>query len=226
MLCQWDELPMEMQNPEVKIYYDILVKKRNQLLLKAVFDKITALCLLIFLSPVCLLLALLIKADSKGPVFFRQERVTQYGRPFRIYKFRTMVDHAEKLGTQVTTQSDSRITNIGNKLRGCRLDELPQLINILKGEMSFVGTRPEVMKYVKAYTPEMMATLLLPAGVTSDASIAYKDEEKLLADTDNADETYIQVVLPQKMKFNLQSIKNFSFLNDILTMFRTVGAVS
>ncbi len=226
MLCQWDELPMEMQNPEVKIYYDILVKKRNQLLLKAVFDKITALCLLIFLSPVFLLLALLIKADSKGPVFFRQERVTQYGRPFRIYKFRTMVDHAEKLGTQVTTQSDSRITNIGNKLRGCRLDELPQLINILKGEMSFVGTRPEVMKYVKAYTPEMMATLLLPAGVTSDASIAYKDEEKLLADTDNADETYIQVVLPQKMKFNLQSIKNFSFLNDILTMFRTVGAVS
>nr|WP_234987555.1 sugar transferase [uncultured Megasphaera sp.] len=217
---------MEMQNPEVKIYYDILVKKRNQLLLKAVFDKITALCLLIFLSPVFLLLALLIKADSKGPVFFRQERVTQYGRPFRIYKFRTMVDHAEKLGTQVTTQSDSRITNIGNKLRGCRLDELPQLINILKGEMSFVGTRPEVMKYVKAYTPEMMATLLLPAGVTSDASIAYKDEEKLLADTDNADETYIQVVLPQKMKFNLQSIKNFSFLNDILTMFRTVGAVS
>lgn len=203
MLCQWDELPMEMQNPEVKIYYDILVKKRNQLLLKAVFDKITALCLLIFLSPVFLLLALLIKADSKGPVFFRQERVTQYGRPFRIYKFRTMVDHAEKLGTQVTTQSDSRITNIGNKLRGCRLDELPQLINILKGEMSFVGTRPEVMKYVKAYTPEMMATLLLPAGVTSDASIAYKDEEKLLADTDNADETYIQVVLPQKMKFNL-----------------------
>lgn len=191
MLCQWDELPMEMQNPEVKIYYDILVKKRNQLLLKAVFDKITALCLLIFLSPVFLLLALLIKADSKGPVFFRQERVTQYGRPFRIYKFRTMVDHAEKLGTQVTTQSDSRITNIGNKLRGCRLDELPQLINILKGEMSFVGTRPEVMKYVKAYTPEMMATLLLPAGVTSDASIAYKDEEKLLADTDNADETYI-----------------------------------
>ncbi|WP_101912551.1 sugar transferase [Megasphaera vaginalis (ex Bordigoni et al. 2020)] len=225
-MCQWDELPMEMQNPEVKIYYDILVKKRNQLLLKAVFDKITALCLLIFLSPVFLLLALLIKADSKGPVFFRQERVTQYGRPFRIYKFRTMVDHAEKLGTQVTTQSDSRITNIGNKLRGCRLDELPQLINILKGEMSFVGTRPEVMKYVKAYTPEMMATLLLPAGVTSDASIAYKDEEKLLADTDNADETYIQVVLPQKMKFNLQSIKNFSFLNDILTMFRTVGAVS
>lgn len=226
MLCQWDELPMEMQNSEVRIYYDILVKKRNQLLLKAVFDKITALCLLIFLSPVFLLLALLIKADSKGPVFFRQERVTQYGRPFRIYKFRTMVDHAEKLGTQVTTQADSRITNIGNKLRGCRLDELPQLINIFKGEMSFVGTRPEVMKYVKAYTPEMMATLLLPAGVTSDASIAYKDEEKLLADTDDVDEIYIHVVLPQKMEFNLQSIKNFSFLNDILTMFRTGRAVS
>ncbi|ERT62305.1 sugar transferase [Megasphaera vaginalis (ex Srinivasan et al. 2021)] len=217
---------MEMQNSEVRIYYDILVKKRNQLLLKAVFDKITALCLLIFLSPVFLLLALLIKADSKGPVFFRQERVTQYGRPFRIYKFRTMVDHAEKLGTQVTTQADSRITNIGNKLRGCRLDELPQLINIFKGEMSFVGTRPEVMKYVKAYTPEMMATLLLPAGVTSDASIAYKDEEKLLADTDDVDEIYIHVVLPQKMEFNLQSIKNFSFLNDILTMFRTGRAVS
>ena len=181
--------------------------------------------MLIGLSPIFLLLAVMIKMDSPGEVFFRQERVTQYGKKFRIHKFRTMVKNAEALGTQVTTKSDMRVTKVGKKLRGCRLDELPQLIDILQGNMSFVGTRPEVTKYVEQYTPEMLATLLLPAGVTSEASIEYKDEERLLADAQNADKTYVEVVLPQKMQWNLQSIKEFSFVKELLTMVRTVLAV-
>ena len=168
---------------------------------------------------------IMIKMDSHGEVFFRQERVTQYGKKFRIHKFRTMVKNAESLGAQVTTKSDMRVTKVGKKLRGCRLDELPQLIDILQGNMSFVGTRPEVTKYVKQYTPEMMATLLLPAGVTSEASIEYKDEERLLADAKNADKTYVEVVLPQKMEWNLRSLNDFSFVGDIKTMFKTVWAV-
>lgn len=223
---KWEDLPVSMQTPEVREYYDILNSRKGQLLMKAIFDRAGAFVLLVILSPVFAVLAFLIKQDSEGPVFFRQERVTQYGKIFRIYKFRTMVNHAESLGTQVTTHSDARVTKIGQKLRGCRLDELPQLINILLGEMSFVGTRPEVPRYVKAYTPEMRATLLMPAGVTSEASIEYKDEEKLLADAKNADDTYIHVVLPQKMKWNLRSLKEFSFWKDIITMFKTVGAVS
>lgn len=226
ILKKWEDLPKNMQNEAVRPYYDYLQSKRGSLLCKYLFDRIVALGMLICLSPVFLILAYLIKKDSPGEVFFRQERVTQYGKIFRIYKFRTMVKNAESLGTQVTTHSDMRVTKIGRKLRGCRLDELPQLINILKGEMSFVGTRPEVPRYVAAYTDEMMATLLLPAGVTSEASIEYKDEERLLANASNADETYIYEVLPQKMRWNLESIKNFSFLKEIRTMFKTVGAVS
>lgn len=136
-----------------------------------------------------------------------------------------MVNHAEKLGSQVTTKGDARVTRMGKLLRGCRLDELPQLFNILAGDMTFVGTRPEVEKYVKQYTNEMKATLLLPAGVTSRASIEYKDEEKLLENAENADEIYVQNVLPEKMKYNLKAIENFSFWEDIKTMFATVVAV-
>ena len=181
--------------------------------------------MLIVLSPVFLILAVLIKLDSPGEVFFRQERVTQYGKKFRIHKFRTMVKNAESFGTQVTVKSDMRVTKIGKKLRGCRLDELPQLIDIWQGNMSFVGTRPEVPRYVEAYTGEMMATLLLPAGVTSDASIRFKDEENLLSEAGNVDEAYIKKVLPQKMAINLQSLKNFSIYNDIKIMLVTVKAV-
>lgn len=225
MLCKWEELPQNMQNDAVRPYYDSLQGKKCSLFMKAIFDKIVSLLMLIGLSPIFLLLAIMIKIDSPGEVFFRQERVTQYGKKFRIHKFRTMVKNAEALGTQVTTKSDMRVTKVGKKLRGCRLDELPQLIDILQGNMSFVGTRPEVTKYVEQYTPEMLATLLLPAGVTSEASIEYKDEERLLADTQNADKTYVEVVLPQKMQWNLQSIKEFSFVKELLTMVRTVLAV-
>ena len=181
--------------------------------------------MLVMISPILIVIGAMIKADSKGPVFFRQVRVTTYGKKFRIYKFRTMVQNAESLGTQVTTNQDARVTRMGKLLRGCRLDELPQLINILKGEMTFVGTRPEVPKYVAAYSKEMLATLLLPAGVTSRASIEYKDEEQLLSDAEDADEVYIHEVLPQKMEYNLNAIRNFSFFGDIKTMFATVAAV-
>ena len=172
-----------------------------------------------------LILALAIKLDSPGTVMFRQVRVTQYGREFRIFKFRTMVSNAQQLGTQVTVQGDARVTRMGRLLRRCRLDELPQLLNILTGEMSFVGTRPEVPKYVSQYTPEMMATLLLPAGVTSRASIEYKDEDRLLADAQNADETYVEQVLPGKMAYNLNSLLTFSLWDDLKTMVQTVLAV-
>lgn len=225
MLCRWEELPQNMQNDAVRPYYDSLQSKKCSLFLKAVFDRVVSLLMLIGLSPIFVLLAIMIKMDSPGEVFFRQERVTQYGKKFRIHKFRTMVKNAESLGAQVTTKSDMRVTKVGKKLRGCRLDELPQLIDILQGNMSFVGTRPEVTKYVEQYTPEMLATLLLPAGVTSEASIEYKDEERLLADAKNADKTYVEVVLPQKMAWNLRSLKEFSFVGDIKTMFKTVWAV-
>lgn len=225
LLKKWDKLPAAMRKEQVRPYYDSLQQKKFSLLCKVIFDKVMSLAMLIGLSPIFLVLAIMIKLDSPGEVFFRQERVTQYGKKFRIHKFRTMVKDAEALGTQVTTKSDMRVTNVGKKLRGCRLDELPQLIDILQGNMSFVGTRPEVTKYVEQYTPEMMATLLLPAGVTSEASIEYKDEERLLADAKNADKTYVEVVLPQKMQWNLQSLKEFNFVGDIKTMIKTVWAV-
>ena len=225
MLCQWEELPQNMQNDAVRPYYDSLQRKKGSLFLKDIFDRVVSFVMLLCLSPVFLLLAVMIKLDSPGEVFFRQERITQYGKKFRIHKFRTMVKNAEALGTQVTTKSDMRVTKVGKKLRGCRLDELPQLIDILQGNMSFVGTRPEVTKYVEQYTQEMLATLLLPAGVTSEASIEYKDEERLLADAKNADKTYVEVVLPQKMEWNLKSLKEFSFGKELLTMVKTVLAV-
>lgn len=225
MLCRWNELPQAMQNDAVRLYYDSLQKKKFSLFCKWLFDKTISLVMLIVLSPVFLILAILIKLDSPGEVFFRQERVTQYGRKFRIHKFRTMVKNAESYGTQVTVKSDMRVTKIGKKLRGCRLDELPQLIDILQGNMSFVGTRPEVPRYVEAYTDEMMATLLLPAGVTSEASIRFKDEENLLSGAGDINKAYIQKVLPLKMQINLQSLKKFSISNDIKIMFETVKAV-
>ena len=225
MFCWWDDLPHSMKNEAVRPYYNSLQQKKISLFCKMIFDRSLSLIMLMVLSPVFLILAVLIKFDSPGEVFFRQERVTQYGKKFRIHKFRTMVKNAESFGTQVTVKSDMRVTKIGKKLRGCRLDELPQLIDILQGNMSFVGTRPEVSRYVEAYTDEMMATLLLPAGVTSDASIRFKDEENLLSEAGNIDEAYIKKVLPQKMAINLQSLKNFSIYNDIKIMLATVKAV-
>ena len=227
MLRKWEELPTFMQTEEVRPYYEKLSRKWFSLFVKRIFDFAVSSVMLVILSPALLVLAVMIKKDSEGPVFYRQERITQYGRKFRIYKFRTMVINADKIGSLVTVGEDPRITKMGRKLRGCRLDELPQLINIWKGEMTFVGTRPEVEKYVKKYTPEMMATLLLPAGVTSEASIQYKDEDKLLADVsgEDADRVYVEKILPEKMKWNLDEIKKFGFFREIGTMVKTVVAV-
>lgn len=222
MLEPWDKLPEYMRNEKVKPYYDSLSRKKNSLALKRIFDVAASLILLCLLSPVFIILAIWIKSDSKGPVIFKQDRITRYGREFKIYKFRTMVTNAERLGSQVTSDNDVRVTKVGKKIRSCRLDELPQLINIIKGDMSFVGTRPEVPRYVKQYTPEMYATLLLPAGVTSIASIYFKDEDTMLKNTADVDETYVKEVLPEKMKYNLAEIRQYKFRNDILTMIKTV----
>ena len=225
ILKDWEQLPEKLQLAEVKPYYEVLKKKKLSLILKRIFDIVVSFIMLIILSPVFVFLGIAIKIDSKGPVFFRQERITQYGKTFKIFKFRTMVNNAEKLGTQVTVGNDARITKVGKFIRDCRLDEIAQLLNILTGDMTFVGTRPEVKKYVNHYTKEMMATLLLPAGVTSLASIYYKDEAKLLDKSNNPDKTYIEEVLPGKMKYNLQSIKEFNFFEDIKTMLKTVVAI-
>ena len=222
---KWNELPKVMQNDKVKYYYDILQEHEKELKLKRAFDIICSLIMIIILSPVLIVLSVMIKLDSKGPVLFKQVRVTTYGRKFKIWKFRTMVNNADKLGTQVTTKGDARITRMGHLLRKIRLDELPQLFNVLKGDMTFVGTRPEVTKYTAHYTEEMRATFLMPAGVTSRTSIEYKDEEKLLENAENADEVYINEVLPAKMVYNLREIEKFSFLRDISTMIKTVIAV-
>lgn len=225
MLRKWEDLPDFMKTDEVRYYYEILNRKRISLFLKRVFDIAVGFILLIILTIPMGIIALMIKVDSKGSVFYRQERVTTYGKHFKIHKFRTMVSNADKIGSAVTVENDSRITKVGAKLRGCRLDELPQVIDILSGNMSFVGTRPEAVEYVKKYNPEYMATLLLPAGITSEASIRYKDEAELLDVADDVDRVYIEEVLPGKMKYNLESIKKFSFIGEIITMFRTVFAV-
>ncbi|EFZ34253.1 sugar transferase [Ligilactobacillus ruminis] len=225
MLREWNQLPEYMQTDAVRPYYDQLKKKGFSLFLKRIFDIVVSLVLIVLLSPLLLVLSILIVLDSKGGVFYRQERVTQYGRKFRIFKFRTMVANADKIGTQVTVSNDSRITRVGAVIRKYRLDEIPQLFNILLGDMSLVGTRPESTHYVKHYAPEMFATLLLPAGVTSEASIKYKDEAELLNKADDVDKVYIEKVLPGKMEYNLESISNFSFIKDIGTMFKTVVAV-
>lgn len=224
-IIPWEHLPESMRTDAVRPYYEALQKKKLSLFVKRIFDIVVALVMLVFLSPVFAVIAIAIKLDSAGPVFFRQVRITQYGRQFRIFKFRTMVNNADKIGSQVTVGNDARITRVGHFIRNCRLDEIAQLLNVLTGDMSFVGTRPEVPKYVAAYTPEMMATLLLPAGITSEASIRYKDESELLDKAEDVDKTYIEQVLPGKMQYCLQSVKEFSFWGDIATMFRTVLAV-
>lgn len=225
MLKKWEELPEFMKNDDVRPYYEILKKKKVSLALKRTFDFTGGIILLVLLAIPMAIIAVCIKLDSKGSVFYRQERITAYGKLFKIHKFRTMVNNADKIGSTVTVGNDSRITKVGEKLRGCRLDELPQVLDLISGNMSFVGTRPEAVKYVKEYKPEYMATLLLPAGITSEASIRYKDEAKLLDSANDVDKVYVEEVLPGKMKYNLESIKKFSFWGDVATMFRTVSAV-
>lgn len=225
MLRKWEDIPDFMKNDSVKEYYDILNKKRFSLFFKRLFDIIVSFLMLIIISPVYLILAIAIKIDSKGPVFYRQTRITSYGKEFRIHKFRTMVDNADKKGNLITLNEDDRVTKVGKLIRKIRLDETGQLIDILLGDMSFVGTRPEVPKYVKHYSDEMLATLLLPAGVTSNASIEYKDEDDLLKDSENSEKIYIEKIMPKKMKYNLNDIKDFTFFRDFKIMIKTVVAV-
>lgn len=224
MLKKWDKLPPEMQTEEVRKYYDILKKKQVSLFFKRVFDIVASSIMLIILSPVFLILAISIKIDSKGPVFYRQVRVTQYNKKFRIFKFRSMCQGADK-GSQVTVNQDARVTRVGKLIRGCRLDEISQLLDVWRGTMTLVSVRAETPKYTEQYTPEMMATLLLPAGVTSLASILYKDEAKLLDGATDTDKVYVEQILPAKMYYNLKQIEQFSFWNDIKLMFMTVFAV-
>ena len=225
MLTKWEKLPDYIRVPEVRPYYDLLRKKRFSLLIKRLFDLLAALVLLAFLAIPMLVVAIWVKADSTGPVFYRQERVTKDGKRFRIHKFRTMVVGADQIGSAVTVGNDKRVTRAGEKLRRLRLDELPQLFDVLAGKMSFVGTRPEAVKYVERYLPEYYATLLLPAGITSEASIRYKDEDRLLSAAADVDRVYLEEVLPEKMKWNLQDIRSFSLFRELGLMFRTIGAV-
>lgn len=225
VLRKWEELPECMRTDEVRPYYEVLKKRRGSLVLKRMVDLLGGLVLLVLLAIPMFVIAVMIKLDSEGSVFYRQERITTYSKHFKIHKFRTMVSNADKIGTEVTIGNDNRITKVGAKLRGCRLDELPQVLDLISGNMSFVGTRPEAVKYVEKYKPEYMATLLLPAGITSEASIRYKDEAELLENATDPDRVYMEEILPQKMRLNLQAIKEFSFFGDMATMFRTVFAV-
>lgn len=229
ILKKWENIPDNIKNEKTKDYYDILNSKKITLFLKRLFDIIFSTILLIVLSPILIILAIAIKIDSKGPIFYRQERITQYGKPFKIFKFRTMIFNADKIGALVTTKNDSRITRVGNIIRKCRLDEIPQLINILIGNMTFVGTRPEVKKYVERYTDEMKATLLMPAGVTSIASIRYKNEDEIIGkyieQGENIDDIYVNRVLPEKMKYNIEYVKKFTIFQDILICVQTVNEV-
>ena len=229
ILKKWENIPDNIKNVKTKEYYDILNSKKITLFLKRLFDIIFSTILLIVLSPILIILAIAIKIDSKGPIFYRQERITQYGKIFKIFKFRTMIFNADKIGALVTTKNDSRITRVGNIIRKCRLDDIPQLINILVGDMTFVGTRPEVKKYVERYTDEMKATLLMPAGVTSIASIKYKNEDEIIGkyieQGEDIDDIYVNRVLPEKMKYNVDYVKKFTIFQDILICVQTVNEV-
>lgn len=225
VLCDWDKLPDYMRNDEVKEYYDILSKKKVSLVIKRVLDILMSAILIILLLLPMAVIAILVKCDSKGPVLFKQTRVTTNGKLFKIWKFRTMVDNAEQIGGLITEANDKRVTKLGEKLRKVRLDELPQVFNVFMGDMSFVGTRPEVVKYVDQYTPDMYATLLTPAGITSLASITYKDNDEFFTDPALVDKNYMEIILPEKMKLNLDYYRKFNALYDIKIMFKTVGSV-
>ena len=228
-MIKYKDLPKEFQNNAVKKYYEIVSRKKTSLLFKRIFDIIFSILILLILFIPIIIISIAIKLDSNGSVFYRQERVTQYGKKFRIFKFRTMVTNADKIGTLVTVKSDVRITKVGKFLRKYRLDEFPQIFNILIGDMSFVGTRPEVTKYVEKYSDYMYVTLLLPAGLTSYSSINYKDEDEIISehlkDNENIDDIYVNYILPDKMKYNIEYIEKFSFLYDIKIMFNTFLSV-
>lgn len=224
---KFQDLPPEFQNQAVKKYYDILSKKKSILFIKRALDFLVSLVLLVLFWWVLAVIAVIIKLTSKGNIIFKQKRVGKYGREFYVLKFRTMVTDAEKLGKQITVgERDPRITGIGHFLRKFRLDEFPQLINVLVGDMSFVGARPEVPHYVKKYTDEMMATLLLEPGITGVASIFFKDEAKMLEIEPDPELCYINHILPEKMRMNLDYLEKLSLTYDLKLVFQTVFEVS
>ncbi|MDR0914068.1 MAG: sugar transferase [Oscillospiraceae bacterium] len=225
MLKNANKLPQMLKTPQVQPYYEALKRRKISRFFKRSIDIFAAVVLIILLAVPMLIIAVMIKLDSKGPVVFKQLRVTKYGKTFKILKFRSMKTDAENAGPLVTVGEDTRITRVGKKLRKLRLDELPQIFHVLSGKMSLVGTRPEVPHYVEQYTPEMYATLLLPAGITSLASIMFKDEDDLLANVANPDDEYVNVVLPKKMKYNLEYIEQFSVGRDVKLLFKTVKDV-
>ena len=225
LLPRYSELPAQMQNDDVLKYYNILSKRTDSLILKRIFDIICAVVLIIILAIPMIVVAICVKADSEGPVFFRQRRVTAGGKVFSIFKFRTMYINDNSKNAQVTAGTDSRITKTGRTLRKLKLDEMPQLFNVITGDMSFVGTRPEVERYVEKYSPEMYATLLMPAGITSMTSVKYRNEEEILENADDVEKAYIEQVLPDKMKYNLEYIEKFNFFYDIYIMLLTVVKV-
>ncbi len=221
----YQELPQTMKNEKVKFYLERLNRRRISLAGKRLFDIVVSFLILAVLSPFLLILAIAIKLDSKGPVFYRQVRVGRYNRDFKIFKFRTMVQDADRVGPPLTVGDDPRVTRVGRLIRKLRLDEFSQLLNVLGGSMSLVGPRPEVRKYVDVYTPEYMATLLVRPGITATSSIAFKDEDKLLNSGGNPEEIYVKQILPPKMELNLQYLNKVSVWNDLKIMFQTVTAV-
>ncbi len=218
-------LPGTMRNETVEKYFAILQSHRFGMAAKRVFDIVVSILILILSSPFFLLLSIGIKLDSKGPVFYRQVRVGRYNQDFKIFKFRTMVQNADKIGLQITTDNDPRITRMGRLIRKCRLDEFSQLLNVLSGTMSLVGPRPEVRKYVDVYKPEYMATLLVRPGITATSSIAFRNEDELLNAGGDPEQIYVDQILPPKMELNLEYLKRISVFQDIKIMFQTVAAV-
>lgn len=222
---RWEDLPADIRTEAVRPYYDVLAGRHRQLRLKRLLDLIGAGVLALALGWLFVVLAVVIKLDSPGPVFFRQQRVTRFGREFRIFKFRTMTHRACGTGALISAGDDLRVTRAGRFMRRYRLDEIPQLIDVLRGTMTLVGTRPEVPEYVRRYSPEMRATLLLPAGVTSTASIRFKNEAQMLAAVPDVDSAYVHTILPVKMRFNLEDIREFSIRRDLRIALDTIRAV-
>lgn len=193
---------------------------------KRIFDFIVSFIGLILLSPVMIIISLCIKLDSKGSVFYRGVRTGKYGQPFRIYKFRTMVKNAEQIGGTSTAENDPRITRLGNFLRKYKLDELPQLINVIKGDMSLVGPRPEVYEYTCMYDEDERVILTVSPGITDYASIKFRNLNSILAAaTTDPDEYYRDVIRPQKNLLRIKYVKDKGFYTDIKILIRTLGVI-
>ena len=203
----------------------VLEKRKLQLALKRLMDIVISGAALFVLWPVLLLAAAAIKIDDPGPVFYRQVRVGRNGKEFRIFKFRTMVVDADRKGLQITVGRDSRITRVGAFLRKTKLDELAQLINVFVGEMSFVGPRPEVPKYVNMYTPYQRQVLLVRPGITDYASIAYRNENDMLEGAEDPERMYIDVIMPDKIELNMKYLREISPVADIRLILSTIIAV-